>query len=53
MSASPLAWTRLVPGMTGVYEVQAGVPAGVTGNTVPVVLTVAGQSSPTVTMAVM
>jgi adhesin/invasin len=42
----------LVPGFTGLYEVNAIVPAGVTGDSVAVVLTVAGQPSPTVTMAV-
>ncbi|MCH8268921.1 MAG: hypothetical protein IH846_15530, partial [Acidobacteria bacterium] len=43
----------LAPGFTGLYQVNAVVPAGVTpGNDVPVVLNVAGQTSPTVTMAV-
>ena len=43
----------LAPGFTGLYQVNALVPAGVTpGDDVPVVLNVAGQTSPTVTMAV-
>jgi uncharacterized protein (TIGR03437 family) len=43
----------LVPGQPGVYQVTAVVPAGVSGPSVPVVVTVAGQSSPPqVTMAV-
>jgi uncharacterized protein (TIGR03437 family) len=42
----------LTPGFAGLYQVNALVPAGVTGNSVPVVLTVAEQPSPTVTMAV-
>ena len=42
----------LTPGFAGLYQINAAVPAGVTGNSVPVVLTVAGQPSPTVTMAV-
>jgi uncharacterized protein (TIGR03437 family) len=43
----------LVPGQPGVYQVSAVVPAGVSGPAVPVVVTVAGQSSPAgVTMAV-
>lgn len=41
------------PGFTGLYQVNAIVPEGVlAGNEVPVVLTVAGQASPRVTMAV-
>ena len=43
----------LVPGFTGLYQINAVVPAGVTpGNDVPVVLSVSGQDSPLVTMAV-
>jgi uncharacterized protein (TIGR03437 family) len=42
----------LAPGFAELYQINAAVPAGVTGNSVPVVLTVAGQPSPTVTMAV-
>ncbi len=42
----------LVPTLTGLYQINAAVPSGVQGNAVPVVLTVAGQPSPPVTMAV-
>jgi uncharacterized protein (TIGR03437 family) len=43
----------LVPGQPGVYRVVATVPSGVSGDAVPVVVTVAGQASPAVvTMAV-
>jgi uncharacterized protein (TIGR03437 family) len=45
--------SRLAPGQVGMYLVQARVPEGVMpGEAVPVVLTVAGQSSPPVTIAV-
>jgi adhesin/invasin len=43
----------LTPGFVGLYQVNAVVPAGVTPSEVlPVVLTVAGQPSPPVTIAV-
>jgi uncharacterized protein (TIGR03437 family) len=43
----------LQPGLTGMYQVTAKVPANVqTGNAVQVFLTVAGQTSPGVTIAV-
>ena len=42
----------LVAGQPGVYSVAAVVPAGVFGNTVPVVVTVAGQASPPATIAI-
>jgi len=42
----------LIPGRPGVYSVTAIVPSGVSGDTVPVVVTVAGQTSPAVTMSV-
>ncbi len=46
-------FSGLAPNFAGLYQVNAVVPAGVTpGNDVPVVLSVAGQSSPTVTIAV-
>ena len=48
------AFAGLAPGYPDLYQVNAVIPAGVTpGNAVPIVLTVAGQSSPsTVTIAV-
>ena len=43
----------LAPGLAGMYQVSATVPDGVTtGDRVPVVITVSGQSSLPVTMAV-
>lgn len=43
----------LAPGFAGLYQVNAVVPAGVaSGSAVPVVITVYGQSSPVVTIAV-
>jgi hypothetical protein len=43
----------LVPDYAGVYQVDTVVPPGITsGNAVPVILQVAGQTSPPVTMAV-
>jgi uncharacterized protein (TIGR03437 family) len=43
----------LTPGYAGVYQVNAVVPGGIaTGDAIPVVMTVAGQTSATVTMAV-
>jgi uncharacterized protein (TIGR03437 family) len=48
-----LNFAGLAPGLAAVYQVNAVVPAGVTaGGSVPVVLTVAGQISPPVTIAV-
>ncbi len=42
----------LAPGFAGLYQINAAVPAGVHGNTLPVVLSVGGQPGPPVTMAV-
>jgi uncharacterized protein (TIGR03437 family) len=42
----------LAPTFAELYQINAAVPAGVHGDTLPVVLTVAGQPSPTVTIAV-
>ena len=43
----------LTPGFMGLYQINAVVPAGVTpGEEVPVIVTVAGQPSPPVTIAV-
>ena len=45
-------YAGLVAGYSGLYQINAAVPAGLHGDALPVVLTVAGQSSPPVTMAV-
>src|SRR5271157_3160449 len=51
--AAQVVFNGLTPGFAGLYQVNAVVPAGITtGDTVPVVLSVAGQTSPAVTMAV-
>jgi uncharacterized protein (TIGR03437 family) len=50
---APVAFAGLTPGYAGLYQVNAVVPAGIpTGDTVPVVVNAAGQTSPAVTMAV-
>lgn len=46
-------YSGLTPGSAGLYQVNAVVPAGVAlGDAVPVVMTIAGQSSPSVTISV-
>jgi uncharacterized protein (TIGR03437 family) len=46
-------FSGLTPGYAGLYQVNAVVPSGITtGDAVPVVLGVAGQTSPAVTIAV-
>ena len=47
-----VSFAGLAPGYPDVYQVNAVVPAGVASGQAEVVLTVAGQSSPPVTMAV-
>jgi uncharacterized protein (TIGR03437 family) len=48
-----IAFAGLTPGLTGLYQVNATVPPGITpGNQVPVVLSVDGAPGPPVTMAV-
>jgi uncharacterized protein (TIGR03437 family) len=50
---APVSFAGLAPAMTGVYQVRALVPAGITsGDAVPVVLTIAGRSSPPVNVTV-
>jgi uncharacterized protein (TIGR03437 family) len=47
------SFAGLAPGFSGLYQINATVPAGVAaGDAVPVVVEVAGQQSPEVTMAV-
>jgi uncharacterized protein (TIGR03437 family) len=51
--AAQVTFSGLAPGFTGLYQVNAQVPAGVpTGNAVPVTLTVGGVSSNTATITV-
>lgn len=48
-----VTYAGLTPGSVGLYQINAVVPAGVpSGDAVPVVIQVAGQMSPTVTIAV-
>jgi uncharacterized protein (TIGR03437 family) len=50
--AQDVLFAGLTPGSAGLYQVNLRMPSGVTpSNRVPVVLTVAGQQSPPVTMA--
>jgi uncharacterized protein (TIGR03437 family) len=45
--------SALAPGLTGVYQVQAKVPSGVSaGNAEPIVVSAAGQLSQPVTIAI-
>jgi uncharacterized protein (TIGR03437 family) len=50
--AARVDFAGIAPGYSGLYQINAAIPAGVHGSGVPVVITVAGQSSPPVTMAV-
>ena len=54
--AATVSFAGLTPGDPGLYQINAVVPSGIeTGNAVPVVISVAGQTSPirpAVTMAV-
>jgi adhesin/invasin len=51
--AAQVAFAGLSPGFAGLYQINVVVPPGVApGPQVPVVLTVAGQTSPPVTIAV-
>ena len=47
-----VAFAGLAPGFAGLYQVNVAVPAGITGDSVPIVLTVANASSPAVTVAI-
>jgi uncharacterized protein (TIGR03437 family) len=50
---APVSFSGLTPGVAGLYQVNALVPAGVTtGNAVPLILTIAGVASNTVTVAI-
>ncbi len=47
-----IQYAGLTPGSPGLYQINAVVPSGATGNSVAVVLTVGTQSSPAATMAI-
>jgi uncharacterized protein (TIGR03437 family) len=47
-----VSFSGLTPGFPGLYQVNAVVPPGVSGDAVAVVVSVAGQTSPPVTMAI-
>jgi uncharacterized protein (TIGR03437 family) len=48
-----VSFSGLAPGFVGLYQIDAIVPGGVTpGNQVPVVVSIAGETSPPVTIAV-
>jgi len=48
-----IAFAGLAPGFTGLYQINAVVPTGITpGPATPVIITVAGQSSVAVTMGI-
>jgi uncharacterized protein (TIGR03437 family) len=49
---TPVSYSGVTPGFAGLYQINAVVPGNVSGDAVPVVVTVAGQTSPAVTMAV-
>jgi uncharacterized protein (TIGR03437 family) len=48
----PVSFSGLTPGEPGLYQINAIVPKGVSGDAVPLMVTVAGQTSPPVTLAV-
>jgi uncharacterized protein (TIGR03437 family) len=51
--SAPVQFSGLAPGFVGLYQVNAVVPSGIQpGNQVPVSITIAGQTSPPVTIAV-
>jgi uncharacterized protein (TIGR03437 family) len=50
---APVTFAGLAPGLVGVYRIETAVPPAATrGDAVPVILQIAGQSSPLVTMAI-
>ena len=51
--AAQVTFSGLTPRYAGLYQISAVVPGGITtGGAVPVMLSVAGQTSPVVTMAI-
>jgi uncharacterized protein (TIGR03437 family) len=52
-TVAKVTFSGLSPGFVGLYQIDAIVPSGLTpGNQVPVVITIAGQTSPPATIAV-
>jgi uncharacterized protein (TIGR03437 family) len=50
---APVQFSGLTPAFVGLYQINAQVPPGITpGNQVPVVISIAGQTSPAVNIAV-
>ncbi|HLG95996.1 MAG TPA: hypothetical protein VKX49_06770 [Bryobacteraceae bacterium] len=49
---APVLFAGLTPGFVGLYQVNATVPADVSGSAVPIAISVAGQTSPIAVMAV-
>ena len=50
---APVSFSGLAPGFVSLYQINATVPSGISpGNQVPVVLSIAGETSPPVTIAV-
>jgi uncharacterized protein (TIGR03437 family) len=48
-----VSFSGLAPGFVGLYQIDAMVPEGITpGSAVPVVMSIAGQTSPPVTISV-
>jgi uncharacterized protein (TIGR03437 family) len=45
-------YAGVTPGYAGLYQINTAVPTGISGDALPVVITIAGQTSPPVTMAV-
>ncbi len=45
-------FSAMAPGFVGLYQINAAVPSGASGNTVPVVITAGGRDSNVVTIAV-
>jgi uncharacterized protein (TIGR03437 family) len=50
--SATVSFAGLAPEFVGVYQINATIPAGVTPGDAPLLITVAGQTSPAVTIAV-